>query len=354
MFDPQSAVRLEWLGVGPRRERMKQTQYIIVVAVGLVAAAAGFFGGRCGTDEVEPRTAEAVAEEEAARRRASEARAAEKVVVRHVAGKAPKKEIIELGDPDGKPPEEDGMKPPPDKAPRPEEFECPACPECEACPVSPPCPGRTTVCKTYIEMAGELKRKLDKTERELAQTKARTPREKYAVATANERRTMAAQDDTLLVELPAWGQELSLDDERVALMGLTPDERARLEEMYREFRTGTFGELQKMYAELIGDPEAGSSSTIGSLVHNIIGLSPHQDCEERMAAMMMVLAAGGSLTPPAADALACERAAYLIFAAVDNLEAEVTGSLGEKAAEALWSGSSSFSYSSSWKEEEQQ
>ena len=335
------------------QEQMKSTHYILLVLVGLAAGLAGFLGGRGLGENEAARAAAEAADQEAARTEAHKTQGQSAGIAPRLAkGKtANGQKIIELGGPGGEP-AEDELRPEGKKPPRAAECECPHCPECAACPVSPPCPTSNTVCKTFIEMAGDLKRKLDKSERELAQTKARTPREKYAVATANDRRVMAAQDDTLLVELPAWGQELSLDDERVALMGLTPDERSRLEALYKEFRTDTFGELQKMYADLIGDPDAGSASTIGSLVHNIIGLSPHEDCEERMAAMMAILASGGTLTPPAADAPACERAAYIVFTAVDNLETEVTGSLGEKAKEALWSGSSSFSYSSSWQEEE--
>jgi len=173
----------------------------------------------------------------------------------------------------------------------------------------------------------------------------------YDGTTAQDRRREAANDNHLLLEVPAWGEDFHLSDQAVAEAGLRPGDRTRLEEMYGQFRKSTFAELQKLYGELMGDPNAGVDSTLNALVHNIMELSPKDMCRERTLAVVAALATGAPLAPPGPEAPACEQAMFLMFAAVDQLEQEVAGSLGEQGSKALWSGSSTFTFSVSGSDE---
>jgi len=239
-----------------------------------------------------------------------------------------------------------GTKPPSVKC------EC-VCPRPEPCPVCrcPECKPVEVVCHSHEREIRDLKEKLKRNEEELARVKDVMKKTGYPGETASLRRAAAAKDDHLMIELPTWGEELTLPDDMVEKLGLSPDERQRLEETYREFRHSVFAELQKMYADLMGDPEAGVDSTINALIHSIMELSPKELCRERMVAMVRQLAAGGGHTVPGPDSPPCELAAYLLFKTVDDLEQEIAGSMGEKGSKALWTGTSSFSFSARTKTE---
>lgn len=148
----------------------------------------------------------------------------------------------------------------------------------------------------------------------------------------------------LLLEFPSWGEDFKLSDQMLEKLNLTDEEQAALEALYREFHGDAFAQLQKMYGELMGDPDAGMDSTINGLVHNIMNLSPKGACRERVLVLLGLLASGQSLPPLSADSLPCEVAVLYLFEAVDKLEGSATQSLGDRGLKALWSGTSSFTF----------
>ncbi len=223
---------------------------------------------------------------------------------------------------------------------------CPACPECPA--VTPPrCPPSNVVCKSHQEVIGEMHRTMEGLQEDLEACRKEGPKGRYKGTTAHDRRVLAAQEKNLLLEFPSWGEELTLPEERVAKFNLTAEEKAALEELYRSFRVDTHEQLRLLYADLVGDPEAGRDSTINALIHNIMGLSPREHCQERILAILSALEQGQPLPPISAEMAVCEQAIVLLYSGVDQLDGAVTDKLGKPAAEALWSGSSSFTYSTS-------
>jgi len=201
------------------------------------------------------------------------------------------------------------------------------------------------VCREHIALLNDVSKRLAEAEEEAARRTSASPKERYPAPTAAGRRALAADDNNLMLEMPTWGEDLTMSDEKFLKSGLSPDERQRLEQAYGHFHRSVLEGLQKLYAEMTGDPNAGADATIGALVHSVMDLAPKQACRDRMLALVAALASGQPLGPPSPDANACELAAVLIFAAVDSLEAEVESSLGQKGLDALWSGVSSFNFS---------
>jgi hypothetical protein len=228
---------------------------------------------------------------------------------------------------------------------------CPEChcPACSKCPeVQPPsCPPSAIVCKSHQEVIGEMHRTLEELQEDLEACRVEGPKGRYKGTNAHDRRVLAAQEKNLLLEFPSWGEELTLPEERVAKFELTAEEKVALEEIYRSFRVDTHEHLRQLYADLVGDPEAGRDSTINALIHNIMGLSPREHCQERILAILNALSQGQPLPPISDEMAVCERAIVLLYAGVDQLDGAVAEQLGKPAAEALWSGSSSFTYSTS-------
>ena len=263
---------------------------------------------------------------------------------------APARSVVEAA-PDAAPksPDPKSAIQPSTSLPSPGPNKCPECKPCEQCKPAPVCPASPSVeaaCAPQIRKARQLEQQLAKATGELRELEEKAmSQRRYDGTTAQARRVEAANDNNLLLEVPAWGEEFYLPEHVVAETGLRPKERERLEEMYGQFRKSTFAELQKLYGELMGDPNAGVDSTLNALVHNIMELSPKDMCRERTLAVVAALATGAPLAPPGPDAPACEQAMYLMFVAVDHLEQEVAGSLGEQGSKALWSGSSTFSFS---------
>lgn len=170
------------------------------------------------------------------------------------------------------------------------------------------------------------------------------PLEALAGATAAERRAEAARNGNMLVEFPQWSDNLGLSDEQAAKHGLSDAEREALDRMYREFYAQGMAELKRLYRELTGDPQAGESSTLNALLHDVIELSPQEPCRTRMAEALRLLAVGQPLPAPAADAPPCETAIWFLFQSVDRME-RALAALGPAARDALWSSRSTFSFS---------
>lgn len=266
------------------------------------------------------------------------------------AARAAKREAASLRKADG-----DRSGSPPTRSP----VACPepVCPRCEPvvgcdaveCPESRP----AIVCSSHETQIRQLKEKLQGVEEELVHEREKTrKRHGYPGLTASDRRLAAAKDDHLMLELPWWGEELTMKDEWALKAGIGPEDRQRLDGMYGEYRQTLFQELQKILADLMGDPDAGTDSTVSSLLHDIMELSPSDACRGRMAMMVHAMVQGNPLAVPGPEAPPCELAAYLVFTMVDGMEQEVEGSMGSGAKEALWSGSSSFSFSVKTKKDE--
>lgn len=228
---------------------------------------------------------------------------------------------------------------------------CPPCPQplpAPACPAAlpaPVCPPAEQLCAPLVASANAASAKLKELEDELRSKSAERPGHPYDGATAADRRTAAAGDDHLLIEMPNWGDDYALSDKTAEELGLTPEQRAYIEHMYRSYRESLQLQLQKMYADLVGDPNAGADSTLNALVHDLMGLSPHDLCAERILGILAALSSGAALPAPAADAPACELAVLLLFSSVDQLEADMRAALGETGLKALWSGTSTFNFS---------
>jgi hypothetical protein len=222
-----------------------------------------------------------------------------------------------------------------------------SCPSCPDCPDAPVCPAREDLCKVHIDNHNALQEQLRKTQAKLERSLDQGPRGKYDAPTAEGRRIEAATEKNLLIEFPSWGEDLLLPEDRASEYDMTPEEQSRLEELYGSFRMDTFAKLQSLYADLVGEPRAGLDSTINALLHNIMGLSPREICQERVLFVLSALANNTPLPPLAIDAPPCEQAVRMVFNAVDQLESAVNSELTDEAVRALWSGSSSFTYSTS-------
>jgi len=168
------------------------------------------------------------------------------------------------------------------------------------------------------------------------------PKRKYPAETAQERRVLAAKQNSLLMEFPSWGEDFAMQDSWAKKLELTPEERQGIEMLYQQFRGKLYEELRSMYADMVGDPDAGANETVNALIHNIQGLSPRELCQERILAILAQVSAGGPLPEPAPDAPACERVVLMIFQSVDALDAQAVAMYGDKGKKALWSGTSSF------------
>lgn len=262
---------------------------------------------------------------------------------------------------------------PPDgpASPCPASPPCPACPVCSAaaarpadvaasadpgacapCPAPSPCaecPEEAAACADREVVIQELTKKIEAVEGDLAAATERLTRRgpagRYDDPTARGRRRMAAAQDNLLLEIPSWGDDFALPPKVAEKHQLSPAEQAALEAAYQEFQRTLYAELRELLVELTGDPAAGENATLNALVHDILGLSPRPLCRERMLAITAALAAGTPLPPAAADAPACELAILALYGAVDQLDDAVRGELGDPAAAALWSGTSTFEFS---------
>jgi len=224
--------------------------------------------------------------------------------------------------------------------------ECPVCPAAAPCEVCRACPTAEAVCRPYRAESASLAESVRRLEMEKGELEDRLnergPKRKYPAETAQERRVMAATQNSLLMEFPSWGEDLVMQDAWVKNLELTPEERQGIETLYQEFRSKLYEELRTMYADMVGDPDAGANETLNALIHNIQGLSPRELCQERILAILAVIAAGGPLPQPSPDAPACERVVLMIFGSVDELDAKSVAMFGEKGKKALWSGTSSF------------
>lgn len=251
--------------------------------------------------------------------------------------------------PEATPPvaDQSAVEPPVCGAPTP--LPVPDCPPPRVCPdcPAPRCPTTQVVCAPHEKIIGSLRQNLDTSQRDLDACRNEGPLGRYKGTTARDRRILAAQDENLLLEFPSWGEELSLPPERIEKFALQDDQVIALEELYREFRNKTHEDLRRLYADLVGDPEAGQDSTINALIHNIMALSPREDCQERILVLLTSLSQGGPLPALSPDSAACEQAILLLYGGVDALDDKVLEALGKEAAGALWSGTSSFTYSTS-------
>jgi hypothetical protein len=223
---------------------------------------------------------------------------------------------------------------------------------CAPCPAPGPCaecPAKATLCADREDAIRELTRTVRDTEARLAEAQQRLtkrgPAGRYDDPTAQGRRAQAAAQDNLLLEIPSWGDDYALPPKVAEKHQLSPADQAALEEAYQEFQRTLYADLRELLVELTGDPAAGENATLNALVHDILGLSPRPLCRERMLAITAALAAGTSLPPAAADAPACEQAILALYGAVDQLDAAVRDALGDPGAAALWSGTSTFEFS---------
>ena len=232
---------------------------------------------------------------------------------------------------------------------------CPACPEPRPCPAcdapaeAPACPTETALCATHRAKLRSLAEKVGEAEARLAEAEERLtkrgPAGRYDDPTVQGRRRMAAARDNLLLEIPSWGDDYALPRKVAEKHVLSAADRAALENAYRGFQRDLYADLRELLVELTGDPAAGESATLNALIHDILGLSPRPLCRERMLAVTSALAAGAPLPRAGTDAPACELLILALYAAVDQVDADVRGELGDDAAAALWSGTSTFEFS---------
>ncbi|GEM_PF-3247766 len=215
------------------------------------------------------------------------------------------------------------------------ECVCPAPVKCRECPPA------ERVCLSEREALARLGDEL----KELRELKEGARRGSYEGATSAERRYQAAQDENMYLDFPAWTDELTMPEKAYEESGLTPEERLELERLYREFTLALAGRLRELLVELTGNPSAGADSTMNALLHNVLQLSPQAHCRERSMVYMQAILAGQPVPVPGVDAVACEVAVYTVFTLVDELEAEVARRFGERGLKALWSGTSSFTFS---------
>lgn len=213
---------------------------------------------------------------------------------------------------------------------------CPACPSAEEL-----CAFRDEAIQTLKEDNVRLRGHLTDARDRLRKT---GPQRRYLEPTVQGRRSLAAEEDILLLEVPAWKDDISLRDEVKERLALDPGERAEMEGLYREFRMDLHFKLRDILVEMIGDPDAGEHATINSMIQDIVNLSPRGACREQMREITKALIAGAPLPPAGADAPVCELLVLALFAAVDSLDAEVRGTLGDAAADVIWGNTSTFEF----------
>jgi|GEM_PF-6508314 len=238
-------------------------------------------------------------------------------------------DLPRLGSPDDRP----GR---PRVAPRP-----PACPAC------PTCPSEAEVARcerTVASLRERLRRAADASADAAAKAEAARRGPGYDAPTAAGRRTQAAQNGTLLIEFPDWNDRLTLRDGVAAQTGLDAPHQQELEELYAATNARLRESLRQLYADLVGDPQAGGASTLNALLHDVMSLSPQEACRQKLPALLQALADEAPLPAPGPDPLPCEVAVRLIFTAVDEQDEQAREVGGDPAAKALWSGSSAFEY----------
>jgi hypothetical protein len=177
-----------------------------------------------------------------------------------------------------------------------------------------------------------------------AESAATGPR--YDAPTASGRRVLAARKGNLLVEFPDWNDRLTLRDGVADEHGLTPAEQQSLEALYADTNARLREVLQKIYADLVGDPQAGHNATTNALLHDLMSLSPQDACNQKLPALLQALAEERPLPELGAEPLPCEQAVQLVFQTVDALDEQAVKVAGEPARKALWSGSSTFEFGS--------
>lgn len=217
-----------------------------------------------------------------------------------------------------------------------------ACPDCPVCP--PPIPegaSRDAYTQALREDNARLRARLDDAQERLRKT---GPQRRYLEPTIQGRRRLAAEESNLLLEIPSWKDDIALRNELRNLSNLGPQESAELEALYQEFHRTLYGELRDLFVDMTGDPAAGENATINSMIHDLVELSPQDACRERMALIIGTLAAGGALPTAGEDAPICEVLILSLYAAVDRLDREIRGTMGDDAAEAFWSNTSSFEF----------
>ena len=225
-------------------------------------------------------------------------------------------------------------------APSPAPVDTP-CPECPECPPVPACGApRDELLQALREDNARLRIRIADARERLRKT---GPQRRYLEPTAQGRRRLAAEEDSLLLEVPSWKDDIALPDELGERLSFGAGERAEMEALYREFRRTLHGDLRALLSEMVGDPGAGENATIDSMIHDIIQLSPVEPCREQMRMITEALASGETL-PPVGDGPGCASLILALFAAVDGLDAEVRGTLGDGAAEVLWGNTSTFEF----------
>ncbi|MFH1531548.1 MAG: hypothetical protein ABIK09_12540 [Pseudomonadota bacterium] len=225
----------------------------------------------------------------------------------------------------------------------------PPCPRAEAPAPCPACPSETTLCVAPRAAVRDLTKAKAEVEAKLAEAEERLmkrgPAGRYDDPTVQGRRRLAAEQDNLLLEFPSWGDDFALSPKAVEKHGLSAEDQAALEQAYGTFQREIYADLRELLVELTGDPSAGENSTLNALIHDVFDLSPRPLCRERMLVATAALAAGTPLPAPGADAPACELLILSLYEAVDRLDGEIRSSLGDAAAAALWSGTSTFEFS---------
>ncbi|MFH1531549.1 MAG: hypothetical protein ABIK09_12545 [Pseudomonadota bacterium] len=215
-------------------------------------------------------------------------------------------------------------------------------PPCPVCSPAAACGGpRDELVQALREDNTRLRAKVADARERLRKT---GPQRRYLEPSVQGRRRLAAEEDSLLLEIPSWKDDIALRDEVEERLALEPGERDELEALVREFRRTLHRDLQALLSEMTGDPGAGENATIDSMIHDIIQLSPADPCREQMQAITTALVTGAPLPRAAGDGPVCETLILALFAAVDGLDAEIRGTLGEDAAGVIWRNTSTFEY----------
>jgi hypothetical protein len=207
------------------------------------------------------------------------------------------------------------------------------------CPASAELASRERTIASLLQRLGEASNRA-------AQAEAAAEGPRYDAPTAAGRRAQAAGKGNLLVEFPDWQERLTLRDGVADEHGLDAGRARELEELYAASNARLREALQKLYADLVGDPQAGSTSTLNALLHDVMSLSPQEACNQKLPALLQALAEGSPPPAPGPEPLPCEEAVRLVFQAVDALDQQAVRLAGEAARKALWSGSSTFEFGS--------
>ena len=217
-----------------------------------------------------------------------------------------------------------------------------ASPEGARCPA---CPASADLARCDHDVA-LLRERLQDAARRAADAEAAASGPRYDAPTAAGRRVLAARKGNLLVEFPDWNDRLTLRDGVADENGLSAGQAQALEGLYADSNARLRDELQRLYGELVGDPQAGRTSSTNALLHDLMSLSPQDACRQRLPALLQAVAEERPLPALGPDPLACEQAVGLVFQAVDALDARALTIAGEPARKALWSGSSTFEFGS--------